>query len=102
MSKEEKLKPHVIEGCDRLRNLIDLNAPGVIIGAAAWQLYKTVLATYGTGAGSTMLQDLRDGNLHSRGVCSHEDCTAYVDRPGLGVCEPCAESMGLTDCEVVS
>jgi len=93
--KLEKLKPRVIECSDRLRKLIDLGAPGVIIGAEAWHLFCTVLAAYGTGAASTMVQDIRYKNLHGRGVCSNEDCTAYVERPDIGVCKPCREAMGI-------
>ncbi len=92
MTKKEKmLKPRVLECIDRLRKFVDLNAPPVIVGAAAWNVYTMVLAAYGTAAGSTMIQDIRDQNLHARGVCGWDDCTGYVDRPGSGVCEDCWE-----------
>lgn len=49
MNKEEKLKPVLLECIDRLRKLIELNAPGVIIDLAAFNVYATSLATYGEG-----------------------------------------------------
>lgn len=95
--KERKLKPHVIACSDRLRKFIDINAPAVIIGSEAWHLFCTVLACYGTAAGSTMIGHLRDANLHNRGTCSHDDCTNYVERPGVGWCEACCKAEGITD-----
>jgi len=95
MSKKEKLKPFVIECCDRLRKLVDLNAPATIVGAAAWHLYVTVLAAYGSTAASTMVQNIREQNLHNRGICSHKDCTNYVDRPESGICKSCRSKLGI-------
>ncbi len=97
MSKTDKLKPLLIESVARLARLIQVDAPGVIIGAAAWHTYTTVLATYGSGAGSTMINDLRDGALHGRGICSHEDCTVYVERPSCGMCAKCLKEIGADD-----
>lgn len=94
-TKRDALKPRLIECVDRLRKLIDLNAPGVIIGAAAWHTFATTLAVCGTGAGSTMIQQIMERNLHARGVCCHEDCAAIVERPGLGMCEACQKQLGL-------
>lgn len=100
MTKQEKLKPMLLEGVKRLLKLIELNAPGVIIGAAAWHAFATTLAVYGDGAASTMVQDIREGNLHARAVCSHGDCTEYVDRPDLGICAAHLKELGIQDCEV--
>jgi hypothetical protein len=96
-AKQEKLKPYVIECLERLRKLIDLDAPAVIIGASAWSLFTTILSAYGASAASAMVQHIRDENLHARGVCSHEDCTKYVERPNIGICEGCCKSLGLDD-----
>ncbi len=41
-----------------------------------------------------MIHDLRDSNLHGRGVCTHADCVNYVERPGVNVCAACAKETG--------
>ncbi len=93
-AKERKLKPSVIECVERLRKFVDLDAPGVIIGREAWNVLLTVFACYGEAAGKGMIHDLRDSNLHGRGVCTHADCVNYVERPGVNVCAACAKEMG--------
>lgn len=93
--KTKLLKPHLLECVRRLKRFIDLDAPGVIIGMEAWNVFATVLATYGTAAGSTMVQNIRDKNLHSRGVCENGDCVVTVERPSLGICETCCKALGL-------
>lgn len=102
-TKKEKLKPRLIECVDRLASLIKLDAPGVIIGHAAFNVFVTTLAVYGDSAGSTLISHLRDQNLHARAICSHEDCSAYVDRPTLGICGDCLTKLGIdaSDYEVV-
>jgi hypothetical protein len=82
---------------NRLQKIIDVDAPAVIVGSMAWHLYCTILACYGQSAGSTMIQHIRDENLHSRGVCSHEDCTEYVERPGVGLCAACCTKLGIDE-----
>ncbi len=96
-TKEEFLKPKVFECIERLRKLVTLNAPAVIVGAAAWNVYTTILAAYGTEAGKIMINEIRDHNLHSRAVCSYEDCINYVDRPDVGTCEECLRKLGIGD-----
>lgn len=87
MTKEEKLKPLLIECIDQLKKLVELGAPGVVVDQAAFNVYVTSLATYGEG--KALISHLRDQNLHQRGVCNYEDCTSYVDRPGIGMCKKC-------------
>jgi hypothetical protein len=96
-NKEAMLKPRLIECVNRLQKLIELDAPSVIIGNAAFSVFSTTLAVYGESAGSTFIQHLRDQDLHGRGVCSHEDCTSYVDRPDIGVCASCLDALGIDD-----
>lgn len=96
-SKTDILRPRVIECVEHLRKLIDLDAPAVIIGAEAWHVFTTVLAAYGVVAGSTMIGNLRDGNLHGRGVCTYDGCTSYINRPGMSICAGCAHSLGIDD-----
>lgn len=93
--KQNKLKPHLIECIDRLRKFIDLDAPSVIIGNAAFAVFATTLATYGSSAGSSLISHIRDQNLHARGVCGEEDCTNYVQRPDTGMCDPCCKTLGI-------
>ncbi len=96
MTKKEKmLKPRVLECIDRLRKFVDMNAPPVIVGAAAWNAFQTVLAAYGDSAGHAMINDLRRENLHGRGVCSWEDCDHTVERPGVGTCAACQKELGI-------
>ena len=99
-AKLDKLKPRLLECIGRLQRLVELDAPAVIIGAAAWNVFSTTLAAYGSLAASTMVQHIRDENLHSRAVCNHEDCTNYVQRPDVGMCADCQKAMGLEDHEV--
>lgn len=101
MTKQEMLKPRLLECIARLKKLIELDAPAVIIGAAAWSVFKVTLSTYGTAAGSTMLDDIRERDLHHRGVCSWQDCAAYVDRPDVAICKEHQKELGLEDMEEV-
>ena len=97
MTKEEKLKPHLIECIDRMKKLIEIDAPGVIVGSAAFSILATTLAVYGESAGSTLIGHLRDQNLHSRGICTHADCTKPIDRPNVDVCQDCQKELGFDD-----
>lgn len=94
-AKSQLLKPRLLESIDRLRKFVELDVPAVILGAEAWNVFQTVLATYGTMAASTMVQSIRDKNLQMRAICAHEDCTNYVDRPPLGMCKTCLAALGL-------
>ena len=101
MTKKEKLRPYLIQCVDRLHKLIELDAPGGIIGAEAFNVFATTLAVYGSSAGSTFIQHVRDQNLHKRGTCSHGDCSNEVQRPDLGLCAGCVRELDLQDCEEV-
>lgn len=96
-AKSRMLKPRLLESIDRLRKFVELDAPAVILGAEAWNVFQTVLATCGAIAASTMVQSIRDKNLQMRAVCAHEDCTNYVDRPPLGLCKTCLATLGLPE-----
>lgn len=98
--KEEQLLPRVMACIDRLQRFIELGAPAIIVGHAAWSLYATVLACYGPEAGEGMVASIRDGNLHSRGMCNNDDCTNRVGRPGLGVCADCVRKLGIVDVDL--
>lgn len=100
MTKQQKLKPHLLRCIERLQKLIDLDGPAIIIGHEAFNVYATALAVYGEAAGKPLLQHLRDQNLHERGVCSHEDCTRYVERPDSGICETCQKALGIDDSSI--
>jgi hypothetical protein len=89
LSKRDKLKPHLLRATARLRKFIELDAPGVIIGAEAYNVFATTLAVYGESAGSAMIRHIRDQNLRARGVCGYEDCVETVEHPGLGICGAC-------------
>ena len=93
MTRKELLKPRVIDCVDRLRKLIDIDAPPVIIGAEIWLLFRTALAAYGEKIGQRMIHSLTEQALHSRGVCSMNECTNPVDRAGLSVCESCGAEL---------
>ena len=93
MKKQEMLKARVIECHARLGKLIEHAGSPVIIGAAAWHLFCTVLAAYGTSAGMQMITSLRDGNLRARGVCVYGDCVASVKRDRAGICARCSKSL---------
>lgn len=101
MTKQEMLKPRLLECIDRLKQLVELDAPSVVIGAAAWSVFKVTLSTYGTAAGSTMLSDIQERDLHHRGVCSWGDCTSHVDRPDVAICKEHQKELGLEDMEEV-
>lgn len=88
-NKETLLKPFAIECVDRLRKFIELDAPAVIIGAAAWHAYTTILATYGKLAAGPMVDKILEQSLRSRAVCVHEDCVGYAERPSCGLCPQC-------------
>src|SRR5689334_17185558 len=94
-AKTQKLKPRVLESIARLQKLVELDAPAVIIGAGAWNLFCVVLGAYGASAASTMIGHIRDQDLHKRAVCSHEDCINYVDRPSIGLCADCLKALDL-------
>lgn len=96
-TKEQLLKPRVLENIDRLRKIVELDAPAVIVGEFAFNLYATVLAAYGEEAGRGLVKHIRDQNLQSRGVCEHGDCTNPVARQPLGICEPCQKEIGIDD-----
>jgi hypothetical protein len=73
--------------------LIDIDAPPVLIGAEIWLLFRTALAAYGEKIGQRMIHSLTEQALHSRGVCSMNECTNPVDRAGLSVCESCGAEL---------
>jgi hypothetical protein len=93
--KEALLKPHLLSTIERLKKLIEMDAPAVIIGHDAFAVFATALAVYGDSAGNGLISLLRESNLHGRGVCDHEDCTNYVERPPSGTCNPCLTKMGV-------
>jgi len=99
--KQELLKPHLLESIARLKKFVELDAPGVVVGAEAFNVFATTLAAFGDGAGSTFIQHIRERNLHVRGVCNHQDCTRYAGRPGLGLCDECAKALDLVGAEEV-
>jgi hypothetical protein len=101
MTKTELLKPNLLACVERMKKLIELDAPAVIVGHEAWNILATTLATYGSAAGSGMVESIKDQNLHGRGVCSYEDCVNYVERPGVNVCEICLKEMGIKDGEFI-
>lgn len=96
-NKESLLKPRLLESLERFRTFIDLNAPNTIIGAELASLFRVTLATYGASAGLPLLSDLMDREYHSRAICGNEDCVNRVDRPDVGICEPCKKELGLDD-----
>lgn len=95
--KAALLKPRLLDSVNRLKRLVELDAPAVIIGHEAWLLYKTTLACYGDAAASTMVSQIREAALESRGICHFNDCTNPVDRPETGICQSCLKSIGADD-----
>lgn len=93
-TKEQLLKPRVLENIDRLRKIVELDAPPVLIGEFAFSLYATVLAAYGEEAGRAMTKHIRDQNLQSRAVCDWGDCTNTVERTPIGTCAACQKEIG--------
>jgi len=96
MTKEEMLKPRLIQTIDRLKHLIELNAPGCVIAVDAFQVFATALAVYGEKVGNPLTQLIRDSNLHRRGVCTNGDCTNFIPRPNPDICKACARKIGAT------
>ena len=95
MTKEELLKPRLVECVDRMQKLLALNAPSNIIGAVAFSIFSTTLACYGEEAGWALIGHLRAQNLHERAVCNYgKDCTNPVDRPDMGICPDCEIVIG--------
>lgn len=92
--KEQLLKPRVLENIDRLRKIVELDAPPVLIGEFAFSLYATVLAAYGEEAGRAMAKSIRDHNLQDRAVCDWGDCTNTVERTPIGTCPDCQKEIG--------
>jgi hypothetical protein len=97
MTKREFLKPHLLRSIEQLQAFIRLNVPAPIVGMAAWNVFKTTVAAYGTEAGWPIVDMIREDNLKDRGLCINDDCTNAVDRPGVGMCEPCKKLEGLDD-----
>lgn len=91
--KEQLLKPRILENIDRLRKIVELDAPAVLIGEFAFSLYATVLAAYGEEAGRAMAKSIRDHNLQDRGVCDWGDCTNPVERTPMGTCLDCQKEI---------
>lgn len=96
-TKEQLLKPRVLENIDRLRKIVELDAPPVLIGEFAFSLYATVLAAYGEEAGRAMAKSIRDHNLQNRAVCDWGDCTNTVERTPIGTCAACQKEIGCDD-----
>jgi len=94
MGKKEVLKPRLIECVERMRKLLELDAPPVLIGAEAFSIFATTLAVYGTEAGWSFLEHLRKQNLKSRAVCAWEDCIHPVEREETHLCAACEKKIG--------
>lgn len=95
--KEEMLKVRALECLERLKAVITLDAPPVVIGDFAFSLYATVLAAYGDAAGEGMIRHIREQNLQARGVCHYGDCVNLVERAPFGMCEACQKEIGCDD-----
>jgi hypothetical protein len=95
--KEQLLKVRALECLERLRKVIELNAPPLIIGDFAFSLYATVLAAYGEHAGEGLIRHLREQNLQSRALCHYGDCTNGVERTPFGICADCQKEIGCDD-----
>jgi hypothetical protein len=97
MTKQELLKPHLLDCIARLQSFIEVGAPAVVIGHEAFNVLATTLAVYGTVAGAGLISHIRDTNLHSRGICTNEDCVECIERPGVDICEKCCVELGIGD-----
>lgn len=100
-TRQTLLRPHLLRCLARMQRLITINAPGLIIGAEAFNIFATTLACYGETAGMSLLSHIAEQNLHGRGICSHEECVGAVERPGTGWCEKCEREEGV-DMETVT
>lgn len=95
--KEAVLRPHLLASVKRLLRFIEMDAPGVIVGSAAWLVFKCTLACYGSRVGITLLDDLMEGDLSGRGLCTHGDCIEAVTRPDVPICQACQKELGMDD-----
>lgn len=89
MTRKEIIKPHLLASIERLKKFIELDAPAVITGAEALNIYTTTLAAYGEAAGSRLIQRVIAAELHGRGLCQGDDCSNSAQRPGTGLCKEC-------------
>ena len=95
MNKQEMLKPRLLDCVNRMKKLLELDAPASIIGAEAFSIFATTLAVYGEQAGWAPIGHLHEQNLASRGVCTYgNECTNYVERPGPDLCLDCEKVIG--------
>ena len=100
-SKANLLKPRVLDCIERLRRLVELDAPVPIIGAASFSVFAIVLSAYGDKAGTPLLQHIREEDQHNRGLCNWEDCTNPVKRPkDMGICNFHQKELGI-DAETI-
>ena len=95
--KASLLKQRVLENIERLDKIVRLNAPAVIIGEFAFNLYATVLAAYGEEAGHGLIKHIREQNLQQRGVCTWGDCVNPIERDPINICEDCQKELGCDD-----
>lgn len=87
MTKRELLKPRVLDSVTRLRKFVELDSPAPLIGHELSLLFRVALAAYGVKVGIPLLDNIRENDLQSRGVCDWDDCTNAAERAPLGLCE---------------
>lgn len=88
MTKRELLKPRVLDSVTRLRKFVELDSPAPLIGHELSLLFRVALAAYGVKVGIPLLDNIRENDLQSRGVCDWQDCTNTVERAPSGLCGP--------------
>ena len=93
-NKANYLRTSLLARIERLRKLIELDAPPAIIGSEAALVFSGVLASYGTDAGLRLIEQIRDRDLAGKGMCQHGDCVNGIppgspDDPLPGYCSLC-------------
>jgi len=99
-NKEELLKPKLLRQIERLKTLIEMNAPPSVVGLQAWSLYRCTLAAYGRDAAEMAVSEIYAYALRESCTCYNDDCTNPVPyEDPTGVCDDCKKELGIMDVE---